>query len=681
MFCTKCGFQLADGQTVCPECGTAIEVEEAAAPAPEAVAEPVAQTVYAEAPAGQPVYTEVPAGQPVYTEVPAGQPVYGQPPVQPAPQQYMPGSEPIVPVEPQKGGKAKFIIIAVILVAVIAGLIFLLIKLIGGAGSKTNASDTTLSYVNADFDEDGNAVFVLENEIVMIKGEFQWGQSTLDQKSFVLIDQDDTLYYYQKASSDKVKIADDVNYVDKFTSEGVIYAVLEKGTVNDVLDKFVEDYNEENSYEMTKQEAKEEFEDYWGGETVEDAIEFYNWYIYDNYLYESDINHYFYYKTTFGSKQETVELEADTTYYYTDYIEDSLACVGITSEDKLIAYKSNSTEKISICSVEEESSILGFTPDLSTILWSSVDDDDLIVYSTVDGEKEKIGVLGENMSYASGSAYFINNYKNYVVFSYSTDRVIIGEVGGEANVVKFSDNIDWVYNDRGDYIWKYPRNGISGIFVVTQGDSQSLYEVGLDGEKEKLKSNVEQVYGVVNNKIIYTNDEDSLYIADLKNHQLENEEKVSNDVESASLSINGKYLFYCKEGDDWNSYDLYYVSPTAKNPEGEKIASDVGTYYRTTKDDQIYYIKDRDEVKDTGYSIGVLYSYTVGGEATKISSDIYMMYYPYVSYYIPASNAYMSKFADTHKNKDYDYEYITYDIGTSGKNGFEKQVEDIGYSF
>ena len=557
---------------------------------------------------------------------------------------------------------------------------FILFKfLIRGSEGKNGLKTKSQS---AYFNEDGDAIFATKDGFITLNGSYTWGASTIDQQSFVCLDDCGTLYYYPSSSSEKIKIADDAYAVEALSDYGIIYSTveMEEENVDDILTAFMEKINSYSDEPVDMTTIKTVFKyDYKSG-TVDDAKDFYKEYtgskFPDDYFCK-----YHYFKYSF-SENKNFELE-DADYSFLPFGCNSVACVGIRENGDMISYIETTAVAKDIISTEENTEILGFTPDLNSIIYCVQDDSEDLVYEIYNDEKSKIGSLGESdATYTHyADAFYLNNYQNYVVWGLSYNSLVVGTVGAGGNTVKAGDkDIYGVYTESGEYLTKLKGNeacNTDSIFVIVKDDYKSLYEVTMSGDKEKLISKIGYLYGVINDKLIYTDDDETLYMAEWSGMKTENETKIAGDVDRVITPLNNKYIYYAKKSGD--TLDVYYVDINDIDHGAEKISSDVDSVYSSNQEDVIYFIKDAEEVKDTYVYAGTLYYYSAGEEATKISSDITSLVSIYYDNYVEPSNALALKYVDTYTDDEGDCKVI-YDGGVIKDNTFEKQVTEMANS-
>lgn len=160
------------------------------------------------------------------------------------------------------------------------------------------------------------------------------------------------------------------------------------------------------------------------------------------------------------------------------------------------------------------------------------------------------------------------------------------------------------------------------MYISTEADTGSnVYNISMEGDREKILSKVTGYY-IFNDNIIYTDTEDTLYFAKLKDDSVSDEIKIANDVDMFELTNNGKYVYYVKDLEDSVcSLYCYKVGET----DSLKIASDVACYSTTYSLDgaSVFFLKDKEDIPNTYAEHGTLMLWRYGDEsASKISSDV-----------------------------------------------------------
>ena len=136
----------------------------------------------------------------------------------------------------------------------------------------------------------------------------------------------------------------------------------------------------------------------------------------------------------------------------------------------------------------------------------------------------------------------------------------------------------------------------------------TLYCKDLKKEKEeafKIDSDVTSYTITDNNKVVYRKDNDALYV-----HNLKNKEKIAGDVYSYRVAVDGSYVMWTVESEDY-TYDMYYRDLALKKNK-EKVDSYVNAQIISSANlDHIVYTKDNN-----------LYVVDNWGDKVKLASDV-----------------------------------------------------------
>lgn len=181
-------------------------------------------------------------------------------------------------------------------------------------------------------------------------------------------------------------------------------------------------------------------------------------------------------------------------------------------------------------------------------------------------------------------------------------------------------------------------------YQLNKGNSLELTDKALNSRDEDFYTVSSLLYNVIQSEdgryIFYFEKSDgwsgTLYYKDLKKQSDKNDTsvKVDSDVTGFQITENNKLLYLKNK----NSRNLYIYDMNAKNPEKEKLASDVMSYIISKAENDLIWVTMDD----------VLYhkSLTGDGDKKKLDSDISLQYYTEdlkTIYYTKDSNAYCYK--------------------------------------
>jgi len=505
----------------------------------------------------------------------------------------------------RKTSKAKklWVIIGgcVIAALIVAVCIFLF------GNNETTTLETESVYVS--IGANGDAYFETKNAIVTIAGEFVDGISSPSQTSFVLIDKNDDMYYYELSEgqiSDGQMIASEVYSINKVTDTGCIFTTQEDAN-NDMYPSI--------------------------------------------YIFE---------------KNETVNLSI-TNYWYAHK---TLKISGIDTKGKLVLYDDETNNIAELCSTGVYAEVLAVSNDGSFIIWQEEVNSELVFYGFIDGDKQKLGSLGDCDGY-SVDVGFINDETGAVICATDNEKIIIAQKSTEPVVVNLGAEltVSWlVYDTFGTLLFDSSKE-ISGIYCYLNTDDYELVDlfyIDLDGNKEKVLSDI-NIMDIQNGKIAYINSDDELYFAEINEDKLVNESKITFDAESVVFAPDNRHLYINKDD------GLYYVDLSDRKLDTEKITENMDSCYMTNKNGELYLIKDAENIEDSYFTKGELYRYTVGGELEKVTSDVIEIVAEYPGI-ITTDVPIVHKYSHIDENDD-----IIYDIGIIMNGEYEKCISGVIY--
>lgn len=300
----------------------------------------------------------------------------------------------------------------------------------------------------------------------------------------------------------------------------------------------------------------------------------------------------------------------------------------------------------------------------------ATDDGDIFTMSSTSSEKQKVGTYSNTVELESisdnGQISVWVTEKNDVqtiILNDGEDKFTLGEVDYEYNYtyVTFSkdQNMAVVTNAYSDRMWIknldqdpievklgtepysstiYTNAGalentltadVSSLYIATEGDSGiNVYNITLNGDRERVISKAND-FVIANGNIIYLDKDDTLYCGKLSGSLIEEEIKITSDVDLFQVSQNGRYVYYLKDGNDTGSLYCYAVGAD----DSRKISSDASCYMGSYLSDMyitigtdgatVWFMKDVEEIEDTYSEQGTLMMWSYGDEsATRIASEV-----------------------------------------------------------
>ena len=286
-------------------------------------------------------------------------------------------------------------------------------------------------------------------------------------------------------------------------------------------------------------------------------------------------------------------------------------------EGNKISTYSNSIELEAISDNGEISVWVTEKNDIQTIVLN--DGDDKVILGEVDYENNYTYVT---FSEDHGLVVVINSYSDCMWIKVPGQEIIEAKLGAEPADIT-------VFTNKG-YLSDMQSDDVFSLFISTKSDTGSnVYNISLDGDRERILSKVSDYY-IVNGNIIYTDTENTLYYAKLDGISIVNETKIASDINMFELTDNGQYVYYMKDCEYENgSLYCYKIGES----DTVKVATDVACYnsswnnwmYTTysTNGSSVFFFRNMEEIPGTYTKQGTLMVWNYGEDgATKISSDV-----------------------------------------------------------
>lgn len=221
------------------------------------------------------------------------------------------------------------------------------------------------------------------------------------------------------------------------------------------------------------------------------------------------------------------------------------------------------------------------------VIYNNSDGDLYLMTSKVKNQDKAVKLSNGDSVY---SVQYANTTNRYVLFE-KNDALYLYDSKSKDQTTKLVSDVDnygFTENDK---------------FVVATDSDDNLYSYNFGKDKEKLDSDVSEIYAVTDTRILYSKDGD-LYVRSLKAKK-DDRVKVASDFTSARLSKDGKNVIYIDED---SNLQIYSISKKSAN----KVASDVVTYSCDTKSCTNMYYRDDDDN----------YYYYNGKEGKKVAEEM-----------------------------------------------------------
>lgn len=604
MFCQKCGAQLDENMAFCMMCGAKTEkgdagisetekvISEVSEDVNDRVVSVVEQTMVDNANEANNAQT-----QPVSNSVP-----YANEEQRTMPIDYSGQNGMNVQKNNKKSGKAKKMILLiaaliVVVIVVIVGILFI----------KRDNKKTTSYTIDGYLDLDGNMYFLKENgkTVVVETEEGAQGWMTPDRGHIILYLDNEISIYNGKGELDCV-LDENANSILAVRNTGILFQQTLEPSFEDVINALKDECNDIWDTDFSYDEILEYFDDWGYSRTVEDAKDFYYDIIGERFQYSTQHNLFRY---TFDDEQSMevdayeniIIAEEDLTIAYT-------TDVGIyllkETEDTAQKIQGQKHDGITLISLADQGNILVWSDNIR-----NTDSFFAEVYVANKGDINSLGKMEMEYSSFSINAILLNSKKEILCVSDSSEDVLYGTVNGtsaEKFSVKGSILPYGCYSQYGLLTSDIDKK-INGFYTIIEANyDRDLFYVSLDGERERLLSDVEEIVGLVNGKIYYIKSDGSsenLYCAIISEDEIKNEERIAKNIDYVRICEDGR-LYYLKDYDYYNGMGTLYT--ISSKGEEEKIATDV-YWFIDDVDGKAMYYADSEEIGYGYYGYGTLY--------------------------------------------------------------------------
>lgn len=302
--------------------------------------------------------------------------------------------------------------------------------------------------------------------------------------------------------------------------------------------------------------------------------------------------------------------------------ENNTSVLYATDDGKLYILAAESTEAEKVGTFDDSVLVTAISDNANIAVWLLNDGNE---YTPVirNGEDKKTGE-SYTAKYSGFNVEFSKDQKMAVMGSYNSNTVYIVKEGEETEKISLPDNLaNTVFYSGNGEMSRSNAADISSIFVSVETSSGvSLYSLTLDGDKDRLLSNVARAM-IHNGKAVYVDEDENLCFAPITSSGIGDEKKISGDARQLDFSETGEYLFFTKNYDGDTATLCAY---SFKDDSVQKISSGVnGIYYISSDGATVYFFKNVERVKDTYTYYGDLYRWTYAkkdAESEKIASDV-----------------------------------------------------------
>lgn len=320
-----------------------------------------------------------------------------------------------------------------------------------------------------------------------------------------------------------------------------------------------------------------------------------------------------------GEVDDIVVAENNTTALYSTY------------DGKIFTLTDDTSDGIKISTYSGTVELEAISDDGKISVWVTKDDNSHTIILNDGDNKTTLGKVDSEYNYTYVT--FSKDQKIVVITNWYSENVWVKKADEDPITVRLGSTTasSVVYTSNG-LLSEENAAKITSFYVSTDSDSgTNIYRITMDGDRERVLSKVSD-YVISNGKILYIDEDQTLYCADIKASQVSNEMKISSDVHILELTDNGKFLYFAKDCEDYLcTLYCYKVGDDAST----KISSDVACYTLSygnyvwlyteysTDGSTVYFFKDREMIGDTYSACGTLMTWKYGKEGTnKISSDV-----------------------------------------------------------
>ena len=295
-------------------------------------------------------------------------------------------------------------------------------------------------------------------------------------------------------------------------------------------------------------------------------------------------------------------------------------------------FGSQEPEKISQCTQDGASVELeAVTDDGSTAIWVEVNKTDKksSVYLYETGDRSLLGEV--DSAYSSTCPAFSADGAILAVGNTSASTLWFQKSGGEVVKAKLGGTLSSAALYTKDGRLDESTGDADGLYaLVKASDSSSAYFITLDGDREKIVSDI-RAFQIANGKICYLTTDKDLYLADIDGAQATDAVKLAGEVVDFDIAADGETVYYVKNFEEKEKSASLYRYSVAQG-EAEKLSSDAYTlglwglyysYYSLSSDGKtVFFFEQMQSIGDTYSTSGVLKCAAVGSEPVQVSTDI-----------------------------------------------------------
>ena len=314
--------------------------------------------------------------------------------------------------------------------------------------------------------------------------------------------------------------------------------------------------------------------------------------------------------------------------------ETSLTTLFVDAEKNLYLLKEDAQEpeKISQCTQDGASVELeAVTDDGGTAIWMEVNKTDKksSVYLYETGDRSLLGEV--DSAYSSTYPAFSADGALLAVGNTSASTLWFQKSGGEVVKAKLGGTLSSAALYTKDGRLDESTGDADGLYaLVKASDSSSAYFITLDGDREKIVSDI-RAFQIANGKICYLTTDKDLYLADIDGAQATDAVKLAGEVVDFDIAADGETVYYVKNFEEKEKSASLYRYSVAQG-EAEKLSSEAytlglwGLYYScyslSSDGKTVFFFEQMQSIGDTYSTSGVLKCAAVGSGPVQVSTDI-----------------------------------------------------------
>ncbi len=425
------------------------------------------------------------------------------------------------------------------------------------------------------FDENKNAYFFLNDEVVEIDGTFSNGYSSPDHSAYVLIDEDKNMYLYLNSDrTNAIKISNDISDTN--------YQVSDSGCLywNDDHKLFFYDFSLQKTITT--------------GLTIPKGA---------------------------SSDSESVE----------NIIFSSEKTAAATLNDGMVSvYAAGQEQASESYSIDSDATLLAVSNDGSKVIYATPNGATFTIFIIENNASKELGEMrGDEEADLSPEACFFDNGNSCAAYAVNSYNFIYSIDGNDPVNIELPEDYTittklFVDGD-GRHIDSEDDSIKDFVYMQTSSWSFDSYFLRLNLTKHTatriVDTSLNDCY-LLNGYVYFHSHElegpEKLLKKGLKSNEHLPETTVMKNIDSLQIPDSGKYAYVTQ------NESLYYLDLTQKKAQLNKICDGFKTidrrstdrFYLTDRPDLIYY-RDQDDT---------LYEYTVGGTPIKIAENITGMY-------------------------------------------------------